>query len=208
MKLFFVPAKVNIDLNKVLSKVKIEEKGKIGLVAALQHAHQLEEVQKKIPDSIIGGQILGCNFSKALEIKDKIVAYLYIGSGPFHPVGLAQVSKMPVYVANPTTNEFGKISEKEVQDYEKRKKGSQIKYLHAEKAGIIVSVKPHQQKWHEAFRLQKKLKKKTYIFVTNTLDTTQMENFSDIPVWINTACPRIEDDELINIADVLELEKN
>src|SRR3989344_5496489 len=183
MKLFFVPAKVNLDLSNVLKKIKINEKGKIGLVAALQHIGQLKEVQKYFPDSIIAGQILGCNFSNALKIKDIISAYLYIGSGPFHPLGLAQASKMPVYVANPATNEFGKIDEKEVKAYENKIKGLKIKYLYANKVGIIVSVKPHQQKYNQAFECQKLIKKKSYIFLTNTLNKNELENFSSIDVW-------------------------
>jgi 2-(3-amino-3-carboxypropyl)histidine synthase len=205
MKLFFIPVQEEVDIKPILKKVKI--KGKVGLVAALQHMHLLKEVQKKFPDSIIAGQILGCNFENAEKIKDKVTAFLYIGSGPFHPLGLAQATKMPAYIINPTTQKFSKVDEADVIAYEKRKQGLKIKYLHAEKPGLIVSVKPHQQKWHQTFRWKDKLKKKSYIFLTNTLDKTQMENFTDIDVWVNTACPRIEDVNMINIADVLELEK-
>lgn len=208
MKLMWVPARVNIDFKPLLKKIKIKEKGKIGLVAALQHVSQLPEIQKHISNSIIAGQILGCNFEKALAIKDKIVAYLYIGSGPFHPIGLAYEAKIPVYVANPSTNDFGKIDEKEVIAFEKRKRGLLLKYLHSRKVGMIVSVKPHQQKWHECFRWKKIIEdqgKEVFMFITNTLDKGSLENFNDIECWINTACPRIEDDEMINIREVVEL---
>ncbi len=210
MKLMWVPARVNVDFKPLLKKIKIKEKGKIGLVAALQHVAQLPEIQKHIPNSIIAGQILGCNFEKALSIKDKIVAYLYIGSGPFHPIGLAYEAKIPVYVANPSTNEFSKIDEKEVQAFEKRKRGLILKYLHSKKVGLIVSVKPHQQKWNECFRWQKIIEdrgKEAFLFITNTLDKGSLENFSDIEVWVNTACPRIEDESMINIREVIELPK-
>lgn len=204
MKLLFIPAKAKVDLSGILKNIKL--KGKIGLVAAVQYVHTLEEVQKHIPDSIIAGQVLGCNAEQPYKVRDKVDAFLYIGSGRFHPIAVALITKKPTYIANPITNEFSEISQKEIDDYQKKKKGKQLMFLSAKKVGILVSMKPIQQLYQKALELKNKLKdKEAYIFVTNTFDASQFENFNDIDCWINTACPRIEGKNIINLEDLPKL---
>ena len=204
MKLLFIPAKAKVDLSGILKKIKL--KGKIGLVAAVQYVHTLEEVQKHIPNSIIAGQVLGCNAEQPYKVRDKVDAFLYIGSGRFHPIAVAMITKKPTYIANPITNEFSEISQKEIDDYQKKKKGKQLMFLSARKVGILVSMKPIQQLYQKALELKNKLKdKESFIFVTNTFDASQFENFNDIDCWINTACPRIEGKNIINLEDLPKL---
>ena len=204
MKLLFIPAKAKVDLSGILKKIKL--KGKIGLVAAVQYVHTLEEVQKHIPNSIIAGQVLGCNAEQPYKVRDKVDAFLYIGSGRFHPIAVAMITKKPTYIATPITNEFSEISQKEIDDYQKKKKGKQLMFLSARKVGILVSMKPIQQLYQKALELKNKLKdKESFIFVTNTFDASQFENFNDIDCWINTACPRIEGKNIINLEDLPKL---
>lgn len=204
MKLLFIPAQAKVDLSGILKKIKL--KGKIGLVAAVQYIHTLEEVQKHIPNSIIAGQVLGCNAAQPYKVKDKVDSFLYIGSGRFHPIAVALITKKPVYIANPITSEFSEISQKEIEDYQKKKKGKQLMFLSAKKIGILVSMKPIQQLYQKALELKQKLKdKESFIFVTNTFDAPQFENFNDIDCWINTACPRIEGKNIINLEDLPKL---
>ncbi|MDO8628603.1 MAG: diphthamide synthesis protein [Nanoarchaeota archaeon] len=207
MKLYFVAARSNHDLTTVLKKVKIKEK-KIGLVASIQLVHRLPEVKKKIKNSIIVGQILGCNFTN-IDKAGNVDAYLYIGSAAFHPVGLAWHTKKPVYIANPFTNEFTKLPETIVKKYEQQKRGKLLKFLHAKTIGIIVSTKPHQGNMQRARKLQELLhgEKKSYIFLCDNLDVKQFENFSKIETWVNTACPRIEDPNIVNYNDIIKLFK-
>jgi len=77
----------------------------------------------------------------------------------------------------------------------------------ADNVGVLVSTKSGQQYLKNALLL-KRSKKNIYIFVDNTFNYAEMENFPFIDVWVNTACPRIGDDEtpkpLININDALK----
>ncbi len=205
MKLMFVAARSTHDLDDVLRKVKIREK-KIGIVSSVQFLHRLNGVQKKISGSKVVGQVLGCNFYN-VDKAGKMDAYLYIGSAAFHAVGVAWHTKKPVYIANPFTNEFSRLDEKEVEKYEKEKRGKILKFLHAKKVGIIVSVKPHQGNYRRALDFQKRLKnkKESYIFLCDNLDAGQFENFQDIECWVNTACPRIEHSKIVNLKDALEI---
>lgn len=199
MKRMFIEAKYKKDIKEVLKKVKI--KGKMGLVTTAQHMHQLKEAQEIIKNSIIGGQILGCNFKNAEKIKDKVDAFLFIGSGDFHPLELALRTNKEVYTANPYNNQTGKISKEDVERKRKEIRGKYIRFLNAKKVGILVSTKEGQHKMKEAVEIRKKLKKESYIFIFNTLREEELENFPDIDIFINTACPRIELKRVINIQD-------
>ncbi len=186
------------NLEPILKKIKIPEK-KIGIITTVQFEHEV----KKLKDSrfIYGGSILGCNVDTAIKIADQVDAFLFIGSGDFHPLALKKFNK-PIYIANPLTNKFGKISEKELENLEKQKKGKILKYYSAEKIGIIVCTKPGQNLFYPALKLQEKLKKPSFLFICNDVDPIEFENFPDIDIWINTACPRIEHKKIINMSDI------
>ncbi len=200
MKRLYIEAHTLVDLNPILKKIKIPEK-KIGIITTVQFEHEV----KKIQDSrfIFGGSILGCNVDNPIKIADRVDAFLFIGSGDFHPLALKQFKK-PIYIANPLTNKFSKIAEKELEALEKQQKGRLLKYLNAKKVGIIVCTKPGQNLFNQAIKLQEKLKKESFLFICNDVDATEFENFPDIDMWINTACPRIEHKKIINMKDLPE----
>ncbi|MBL7100929.1 MAG: diphthamide synthesis protein [Nanoarchaeota archaeon] len=200
MKTLFIDAKSDLDVTKVLKKVKV--KGKVGLVTTVQHFHKLKDAKKVIPDSIIGGQVLGCDVSAAEKIKDKVDVFIYIGTGAFHPLGIALKTGKEVIIANPLTNEISKVSKKDVEDYKKRIKGKYLKFLSAEKIGILVSTKPGQYQLEKALKLQKKLGKPSYIFLANNFSENELENYPDIDIFVNTACPRMDFKKVINIEDI------
>jgi len=59
MKVLFLNTKAKIDIKPLIKKVSI--RGKIGLVSIIQYNHLLKELQKQLPNSVIIGQIVGCN---------------------------------------------------------------------------------------------------------------------------------------------------
>lgn len=201
MKRIYIEAHTQVNLDKILKKIKIPE-SKIGIITTVQFEHEVKKI--KNPKFIYGGSILGCNVDTAINIEKKVDAFLFIGSGDFHPLVLKKFKK-PIYIANPLTNKFSKISEKELETLEKQKKGKILKYYNAKKLGIIVCTKPGQNLFHRALKLQEKLKKPSFLFLCNDVDTTEFENFQDIDLWINTACPRIEGKNIINMTDLPDI---
>ena len=205
MKVLFVDARASFDItelkNKILSKFK---KGKFGLVANIQFLPQLEEIKQILPNSIVAGQVVGCNVLNTIKIKDKVNAFIYIGSAYFYPIEIAAKTKLPVYIANPLTNEISLVSKKEVEEYEKKKKGKILKFLSIKKIGILVSTKPGQENMKLALMIKEKLNKESVIGISNTLNPESLENFSDVEYWINTACSRIEHPKIINFEDIPE----
>ena len=219
MKTLFIYAKTDVDVKPVLNKIKF--KGKLGVITSVQFIEQLKSfcernLSKNETRFVFGGQVLGCNVNNALKIKDQVDGFLFVGSGDFHPLGALYKIGKPVYVANPYTNEIKILDTKEFEDYERKRKGLLKKYLMAKKVGILVSIKPGQfhprqyldlkQKMEFISKLRNKMKdKESFIFIGDNFDLNELENFRDIEVWVNTACPRIENKELINAEEILKL---
>lgn len=98
----------------------------IGLVTTAQHLNKLDDMavllRKNGKKVFVGGQILGCNQKKALEIQDKVDCFLYIGSGRFHPLGVAMKTSKPVFLLNPVSRVFDRIEEHEKNPWTKNRR--------------------------------------------------------------------------------------
>lgn len=177
-----------------------------GLVAPIQHVDSLKDIQCQLKGAVIAGQILGCRTEEAEKIIEQVDGFLCIGTGFFHPVGLYLNTKKPILIFNPTDNTLKELSQDDVDNFLKQKKAAKLRFLKAEKVGIIVSSKTGQNGVASAMRLKQRADKKFYVFATDTLNYAELENFPFIDCWVNTACPRIADEKpnMVNIQDVRE----
>ena len=222
MKTIFIPVRYSgkVELDKSMM-AKLPQT--IGLVGTVQFVHALPEIKKQIEQAgkkaLIGkgyqpaaGQILGCDISSAKNIDTDVDGYLYIGDGHFHPISLGVFQK-PVFCYNPYARQFRQLDVADLKKFEQRRKGAYMKFLAAECIGILVSLKQGQNNLKRAMIAKKKLEqkgKKVFIFLFDTLDFTELENFPFIECFVNTACPRIFDDfekfpkPMINMADLVE----
>src|SRR3989344_1851597 len=204
MKTIFMPAKYNGKIE--LDKIPLEKlPKKLGLVTTAQFLDAAQEKKKqKNP-----GQLLGCDVGAATKIQNEVDAFLYIGSGEFHPLGVALNTSKEVFTFNPITSAFSRLDKKEVESYKKNKKIRYAKFLHADNIGILVSLKPGQYSYKKAEEIRNKLSsegKNAFIFVFDTLDSNELDNFPFIDFWVNTACPRIADDkDKKNVIDMSEI---
>ena len=192
MKTIFIPAKSKIKLDK--SKLKNLPKD-IALVYSIQYKEQAEQI-KKILKPLAFIQVLGCSKPK---FPKNTKAILLISNGKFHATALAFETKLPTYIYNNSTLE--KISQKDLELLEKNQKASKLKYLHADKIGILISTKPGQQNLSKAIQFKKPSEKKSYLFICNNINASEFENFPQIQGWINTSCPRLDmnDSRIINL---------
>lgn len=207
VKTIFVPAKAkDVDLS-ILNKFKIKEK-RIGLVSAIQYIDYLEEVkdilEKKKYKVEIAGQMVGCNSSKAIKLKNKVDCFVFFGSGEFHPLELVTTTGIKeIYIVNPVSNTISKFSKEELNKLELKKQALIKKYILADKIGILVSTKPGQNALKTALKFAKTCGKESYVFIANEIDLNSLENFNDIKIWVNTACPRIEANNIISLKEVM-----
>lgn len=205
VKTVFIPAKAK-DINlKVLDKLKIKEK-KIGLISAIQYIDYLEKAKEILEEKghkvSIAGQMVGCNASNALKLK--VDAFVFIGSGEFHPLELSKITK-EIYLVNPFSGKVSKFSKEDLKKLENKQKGKIKKYLMANKIGILVSTKPGQEHLKNAIYFAENCGKEAYIFLANDIDN--LEDFNNIDVWVNTACPRIGGKNIVSMRDVLKYQK-
>ncbi len=200
----YFPWKIDIELDGIdLSPLK--EK-RIGIVTTIQHLHDTGKVEDalkragKVP--VRGGQILGCWTKGADAIAGKVDAFLFVGSGHFHPLA---IKGKPVYVMNVERRTIEKL---DAMLSEKRRFANIYKARDAESFGIIVTTKPGQSELGRAEEIKKKLEekdKKAYILVMDEITDARLLGLR-VDAFINTACPRLMDDTfskpMINADDV------
>ncbi len=210
MKTVFVHARSKLDIMPAVRKVKAGRK--FGIVTTVQHLGKIKEVQALLPGSIIGGQVLGCDVSAAERIKSRVDAFLFIGSGRFHPLQIAYATGKDVYCADPYNDIVRIITGKDVEQWRQRTRGAFLKFLSASRIGILVSMKSGQGNMKEAEAFRDSTDKEAFLFLSDTLDFGELENFPDIECWVNTACPRIGYDDtkrvskpVINLDDLKRL---
>lgn len=220
MKTLFLEAK-HKERFKLGERVKKLPK-RVALATTIQYLDSIADIKKEIESagkkvtllqgkhSAYKGQMLGCDIM--LHKPKDFDAFLFVGDGFFHPKLLLFVHNKTVYVFNPLSNNFQEMQRAEVKEMEKKYKAARTKFLISENIGILVSTKPGQQRLKTALELKKRLMKKeknAYVFICNTLDFEQLENFNFINCYINTMCPRLGYDDylrfskpILNIEDI------
>lgn len=183
-----------------LLKGTVGLKGTAGLVATIQHVKWLPKVKKLLEAHGLkarigqkGGQVLGCEWSAATDIKAD--CYLYIGSGRFHPLGVAVATGKPVISADPLSGTV-KVIDEEIRRHWARRAIAIDRARQAKTFGILVSTKPGQKRTALARRLKKELEtagKEVLIFTGNELSPQNLLGLK-VDCLVNTACPRLIDD--------------
>lgn len=197
-------------------------KKRIVLVTTVQHAPQIEEMksllQKEGKEVLVGkgcfaahpGQVLGCDPTAATSVSKDADAILYVGSGKFHPTGIK--TELPVFSLNPDSGECKQINE-EIEKIRKRKRGMMLKALECKTFAILLSTKPGQLCLKAAKEAKKKLQDAGFtaeILVSNEFNPVSIANFTQFECYVNTACPRIDEDSdlfdkpIINAVDLGE----
>ena len=195
---------------------------KIAIFASIQYIEQAKQLENELKDkgktiikerskdslSAYPNQILGCDISSVEKIKNKIDAFLILGSR-FHSLLTAIKTGKSVFFYS--EGKLEKIAKEETERIKARTKTALIKFYSSDKIGILVSLKPGQEKLALAEKIKEKLKKlnkQGIIFLTDNINLNEFENFP-VDVYINTACPTIifDSNKIINFNDVGELNK-
>jgi 2-(3-amino-3-carboxypropyl)histidine synthase len=180
---------------------------KICLFYTLQYKELAEIIKVMLKDSwgIETDQfksILGCTKFPKIELPILIIA-----DGDFHTLNvLFQTYNNSIYLYNPISMQLLK-NDSLKEHYSKSTQAKASKFLYSNRIGIIVSTKYGQNHIEKAESLEKKIKKtgkETAIFLSNTINTAEFENFN-VDFWVNTACPRLAEDspKMINSDDIL-----
>ena len=183
----------------------------LGLLTTTQFRHWLpaigEYLEKKghvirigEPDRRVAyaGQLLGCDYHTAAIVKEEVDGYLYIGTGDFHPLGVAILVDKPVIIADPERGTARDL--REVRDRILRQRHAAIARAHdAQVFGIIVSKKIGQARMEMATELKalaQKHGRQANLFLMDLVAPELLQGYR-VDAWVNTACPRIAIEDVL-----------
>ncbi len=207
--LILINAYDDIEFDSVAKKcVDILKGKKISLVTDSQHLHQMDKVNEILTNGGIevkigkgkgqlnDGQVFGCEFYPATELKDKVDAYVFLGQSNFHAAGIALSTNMPTYVLDPYFNEVREVTEF-AQKLKKKAILAIYKAADAQSFGIIIGLKEGQLSKVFALKFKKELEregKTVQLFALTDITNERLKNLKGIDAFIQVACPRISTD--------------
>ncbi|MCC7573431.1 MAG: diphthamide biosynthesis enzyme Dph2 [Candidatus Methanofastidiosum sp.] len=190
----------NIDLLKGEGK-------RAGLVSTVNYVKELPKVKKYLEtegfEVFIGkgdnrvayaGQVLGCDFSSASSVSDKVDFFIFVGEGRFHPLGVAISTEKKVFA-------FDCDGIYSLNDYKdkilKERFGAIFRAKDSKKFGVIVSSKKGQKRLTLAKILKRKIEDSGFfadIILMDEVTPDKLYGF-DYDSFVVCACPRIGIDD-------------
>jgi len=202
-EVIFLPYTVGFDMSVLDAALPLLQGRHTGLVTTVQHVHLIPDMEKYLRSKGIDvqvaegrgrtplrGQVLGCCFTTARETQaDQI---LFVGTGVFHPVGIALSTGSPVIALDPLAGTAQVVS----GDTLLRRRSAVIeKARGAKSVGIIVSTKSGQRRMDLARRLAS-LSPVAVIVTMQEVSPDELLNLG-FACYVNTACPRLAYDDQI-----------
>lgn len=207
----YVEARATIKVDAAVEKAlpMLEGWHRIGLATTVQHVQTLDNVKEILLHAektvIIGdagrvnypGQVIGCDYSNAKSIAKDIEAFLFVGGGRFHALGVALSTSKPTIVADPYEKRAYSLDE-ETRKILKQRWASIEEAKKAKTFAVLVGLKPGQKRLEEALSIKEKLEKSgktVHLFAVRNIIPETLMNFPTVDAYVNTACPRISLDD-------------
>ena len=209
LDVLLIPATVSINISSFTEQLANELKSlkwvKVGLVATAQHLNLITELNefllsKGFQPIIKGeGQILGCNLSNIRYDFDDIDGIIGLHAGNFHTHGIILSTTIPILQLDPYSGKMTIFGVKERNRLIKKRYSVIHKARKAQFWGILSSSKigqyhPLQMKHAEKLLTQHN-KSRISIIAENT-NHQSLSNLTWIEAWVDTACPRLIDDQI------------
>ena len=178
---------------------------RIGLATSVQHLHDLNNAKNILVQAgktvfignngqmIYPGQVIGCNYSNVKSIAKDVEAFLFVGGGMFHALGIALSTSKPTFIADPYDNRAFSIND-ETQKILKQRWTCIQEAQNAKTFGIFIGSKPGQKRLDQALSIKvlaEKHGKEAYLLVSREITPETLLEFPSIDAYVNTACPRI-----------------
>jgi 2-(3-amino-3-carboxypropyl)histidine synthase len=207
VRTIYVESRATATIDKAIERSLplLTKYNKIGLATSVQHLQTIDRATEILTRAgktvVIGdsgqinypGQVSGCNYSNVKSIIDQVEAFLFVGGGMFHALGIALSTSKPTFIADPYENrafsvnyQAQKILKKRWACIEEAQKATTI--------GVLVGLKPGQKRLEDALRIKQladKHQKVAHLLVVRELLPETLLEFPTIDAYVNTACPRI-----------------
>ncbi|MCL1965903.1 MAG: diphthamide biosynthesis enzyme Dph2 [Candidatus Bathyarchaeota archaeon] len=206
----YVEARALTSITEALEKALplLHSYSKIGLATSVQHIQTLNEARELLVRAgktvILGeaghteyaGQVIGCDYSNVKSIVDEVEAYLFVGGGIFHALGISLSTSKPTFVADPYDNRAFSVIET-AQKLLKQHWACIEQAKTAKNIGILVGLKLGQKRFDDALKVKElieKHEKTACIIAIREVTPEALLEFPTIEAYVNTACPRISID--------------
>ena len=209
----YVEAKATLSLKTAVEKALslLEPWKRIGLVTIIQHVNTLSEAREQLLKAgksvVVGdagrlmyaGQVTGCDYSNAQAVAEDVDAFLFVGGGRFHALGVALAASKPTVVADPYERRAYSV-DSDAQKVKRQRWTSIQKAKESKRFGVIIGLKSGQNWLEKALQVRDKLKrtgKKTTLLAVREVTPEALMEFPSLDAYVNTACPRISLDDAI-----------
>ena len=207
--IYMIDAYDDISFDNVVEKCVKQFKGNtVSLLTDSQYLHQIDHITKTLENNGVivkigngkgqlnDGQVFGCEFYPATEIKNDVDANIFLGQSNFHAAGIALATNKPTYILDPYFNEVREVTEF-AKKMQKRATLEIYKAADAETFGVIVGLKEGQLSKLTALKFKKELEdcgKTVHLIALTDITNERLQNLKDIDAFIQVACPRISTD--------------
>jgi 2-(3-amino-3-carboxypropyl)histidine synthase len=209
LNVYYLPYREDRDLMSVLEEHYEEiEEDTLGLVGVTQYMDRadrarefLEDKGYEVVDGKTGlrtteeGQVLGCDAGAAHNISHKVDAFVFLGSGHFHPSQVSETGKK-VYVVDPYEEHIWVEPANSLGDEMQAEIARVMKHKDKKKWGIVTSSKKGQNYMRAVEIAREKLEKHgkdVYVFVEDRIFEADYKGYG-IDIYVNCACPRMTKD--------------
>src|SRR5664280_2790029 len=203
----YVEARATVTVDKAVEQSipLLSSYTSVGLATSVQHLQALNQAREILTRAgktvIVGdtgqiaypGQVSGCNYTNTKSIADEVEAFLFVGGGMFHALGIALSTSKPTFIADPYDNRVYPINA-EAQKILKQRFASIQEAKNAKKFGIFVGLKPGQKHLDSALRMKELAEKNgrtAYLLAAREINPETLLEFPSIDAYVNTACPRV-----------------
>ncbi|MFQ6134999.1 MAG: diphthamide biosynthesis enzyme Dph2, partial [Nitrososphaerales archaeon] len=200
----------DVDFTNVIKKSlpTLKKYKRLGLCTVSQHLHKIDSAKKALEaegfkvyvgkghERLLDGQILGCRFHSAFNIRDKIDALVFLGQSRFHAIGAALATGRPTFMLDPylMTVEDMKV---QAEKWLKRVVLQLYKAVDAERFGVIIGLREGQMMLKRALQIKRRLLdhgKEVQMITLREVTEDRLALFRNVDIFIQTACPRISVD--------------
>ena len=179
--------------------------GKIGLAATVQHVQALDHAREILVRAgkivVVGdagrinypGQVTGCDYSNVKSVANDVEAFLFIGGGHFHALGIALTTAKPTIIADPYEKRAYSI-DADAQKILKQRWACIEEAERAKTFGVLIGLKLGQKRLEEALKIKETLEKNgktAVLFAIREIVPEALMEFPTVDAYVNTACPRV-----------------
>jgi 2-(3-amino-3-carboxypropyl)histidine synthase len=209
LDVIFIPSYVTLNISKYFEQLSNDLKSlgwkNIGLLATAQHLRILKDVQDYLTlngfnVTIKGeGQILGCNIGDKNNTFRDFDGVISLHAGNFHTRGLLLSINNPILQLDPYSGDIASFGEDERNKIIKERFSQIHKAKNVQNWGVLGSTKIGQYNpslIKKAENILMRNNKTKITIITENLNYNSLSNITWVEAWVDTACPRLIDDQI------------